>query len=114
MLSIISLVPVTGLFKEVNGLSASSLFYPADKNFCLMDCHVRVADQCSQVVDDVSGHNPLVAPGPWHSDMVDDFARDRERTDSRCDQSLGSDRGARSRDGSLSIVAPPKEAIVVQ
>ena len=79
-----------------------------------MDRHVRVAHQGSQVVNDVASHNPLVAPVPWDSDMVDDFARDRERTDSRCDQSLGSDRGARSRDGSLSIVAPPKEAIVEQ
>src|SRR4051794_1001439 len=54
---------------------------PADKFFRLVVRDVRVANQRGQVIHDISLADPLVAPVPWHPDVVDGTTVDHKRAD---------------------------------
>jgi len=105
----------------------------ANEHLGLVDRDVEVAAQRGAVVDDVPLDDPIVAPVPRHANVVDRPAVDQEGPDATGDQAcarieargvvmatqsrLGwSARGGawRRTASSLSIVAPPSEAMVVQ
>src|SRR5262249_59091559 len=52
------------------------------------DRPVRMGDEVGQLVDDVPGGQPFITPMPGHTDLVNDFAVDREGAQPPRDQSL--------------------------